>query len=208
MLDAEAAAGMRRRPQPQPIAWDTQSHRHDRVHGKRALEIGDDLVGLFAGEILGDHDKAFDRRGGIARVAGRDRNPMLGFGKGGLGITVAGRPFRRDAPLTRWTREPLPIGCLPGITRDWKNFWPSVRWPKRQDRGPADIAPPAYNPDYRLPPLRPLSRARLSCRYADREIPVAATGDPTRLRREHHGLRNNSVCCWICAGVINFPAGP
>ena len=58
MLDAEAAAGMRRRPQPQPIAWDTQSHRHDRVHGKRALEIGDDLVGLFAGEILGDHDKA------------------------------------------------------------------------------------------------------------------------------------------------------
>jgi hypothetical protein len=43
VLDAETAAGMRRRPQPQPIAWDTQSHRHDRVHGKRALEIGDDL---------------------------------------------------------------------------------------------------------------------------------------------------------------------
>src|SRR5271165_4847867 len=29
------------------------------------------------------------------------------------------------------------------------SFRPSVRWPKRQDRGPADIAPPAYNPDYR-----------------------------------------------------------
>ena len=31
---------MRRRPQPQPLAWDTQSHRHDRVHGKR-ITCGD-----------------------------------------------------------------------------------------------------------------------------------------------------------------------
>ncbi len=92
-LTPDATLVRRHLPQPQTIARDTQSHRHDRVHGKRALEIGDDLIGLFAGRILGDHDKAFDRRGGIARVAGRDRNPMLGFGKGGLGITVAERPF-------------------------------------------------------------------------------------------------------------------
>src|SRR3984893_6839932 len=58
---------MRRRPQPQTIARGTQSHRHDWLHGRRPLEIGDDLIGLFAGRILSDHDKAFDRRGGIAR---------------------------------------------------------------------------------------------------------------------------------------------
>jgi hypothetical protein len=32
-----------------------------------ALEIGDDLIGLFAGRILGDHDKAFD---GVAELRG------------------------------------------------------------------------------------------------------------------------------------------
>ena len=93
VLGAETATRMRWRAQPQPIARDTQSHCHDRVHGKWTLEIGDDLVGLFAGQILGDHNEAFDRCGGIAGIAGRDRDPMLGFGKGGVRIAVAKSPF-------------------------------------------------------------------------------------------------------------------
>jgi hypothetical protein len=68
------------------------------------LEIGDDLIGLFAGRILGDHDKAFDRRGGITRVAGRDRNPMLGFGKGGRDTGAGGETtaVSRAASPRQW----------------------------------------------------------------------------------------------------------
>ena len=76
VLGPEAAARMRRRAQAQPIARDTERHCHDRVHRERALEIRDDLVGRFARQVFGDHDKAFERTGGISRVAGRDRDSM------------------------------------------------------------------------------------------------------------------------------------
>ena len=48
LLDAEAAAGSRRRAQAQPIARHFQRPRHHRMQAERPLEIGQNIVGVLA----------------------------------------------------------------------------------------------------------------------------------------------------------------
>jgi len=96
VLGAEAAARMRRRAKAQPIARDTERHCHDRVHRERALEIRGDFVGRLARQVFGDHDKAFERTGGISRVAGGDQDSMRCCGKSRVRVAVAKRAVADD----------------------------------------------------------------------------------------------------------------
>ncbi len=89
LLDAEAAAGIRRRAQAQPVARHFQRPRHHRVQAEGALEIGENVVGAFARIVCGDDTVGFDRRARIARVADRNRDARRSFGKRALGIAVA-----------------------------------------------------------------------------------------------------------------------
>ena len=96
LLDAKAAAGIRRRAQPQPIARHLQRPRQHRMDAERPLEIGEHIVGVFAGVIVGDHAIGFDRRAGIARIADIDTDPMRRRRKGLLRIAVAKGPVAGD----------------------------------------------------------------------------------------------------------------
>ena len=62
LLDAEAAARIRRRAQPQAIAGDLQRPGHHRMQAERALEIGEDVVGVLGGVVFGDDAIGLDRR--------------------------------------------------------------------------------------------------------------------------------------------------
>ena len=88
LLDAEAAAGVPRRPQPKSVARDLQRPRHDRMQAERSLEIGQHVVGALCGIVFGDDAIGFDRRAGIARIADIDADAVRGGGKGALGIAV------------------------------------------------------------------------------------------------------------------------
>ena len=72
LLDAEAAAGIRRRSQPQPIAGHLQRPRHHRMDAERPLEIREHIIAVLARIVFGDHAVGFDRRAGIARIANVD----------------------------------------------------------------------------------------------------------------------------------------
>ena len=101
VLDAEAATGVRRRLQAQPVRRHVERHRHYRLHRQRPLEIGGHLVHALARQIFGDHHKPLDRAAGIARVSGRDRDPVCRGGKSGFGIAVAERAVADDVAPER-----------------------------------------------------------------------------------------------------------
>ncbi len=96
LLDAEAAAGVGRRAQAQPIARHLERARHHRVQAERPHEIGEDVVGVFARVVRGDDPVGLDRRAGIARVADLDRDAVRRRGEGRVGIAVAERAVARD----------------------------------------------------------------------------------------------------------------
>ena len=96
LLDAETAAGIRRRAQPQAIAGHFQRPRQHRMDAERALEIGEDIVSVFAGVVVGDHAIGFDRRAGIAGIADVDTDAMRCRRKGPLRIAVAKGPVAGD----------------------------------------------------------------------------------------------------------------
>src|SRR5271165_3542443 len=52
-------------------------------------------------QIFGDHYKPLDRADGIARVSGRDRDPVCRGGKSGFGIAVAERAVANDVAPER-----------------------------------------------------------------------------------------------------------
>ena len=62
LLDAEAAAGIRRGAQPHAVAGHFQRPRDHRVNAERALEIGEDVEGVFGRIVAGDDAVGFDRR--------------------------------------------------------------------------------------------------------------------------------------------------
>jgi len=94
--------GERRRSR---LPGDAERHCHDRVHRKGALEIPSDLVGCFARQVFGNHDKAFERTGGISRVAGGDRNLMRRRGKRRLRVAVAKRAVADDVRGDGWVEQ-------------------------------------------------------------------------------------------------------
>ena len=96
---------MRRCAQAQPITRNTERHCHDRVHRKGALEIRGDLVGRLTRQVFGDHDKAFERTGGITRVAGRDRDFVGCRGKGRFRVAVTKRAVADDVRADRRVQQ-------------------------------------------------------------------------------------------------------
>ena len=89
VLRPKAAAGIGRRFEAQPVPRNPERQRHDRVHRQGPLEIRGDLVSILTGQVLGDHDKGFERRAGIARIAGRDRNAVRRHAERRRGIAIA-----------------------------------------------------------------------------------------------------------------------
>jgi len=61
LLDAKAAARIRRRPQPQPVARDLERPRHDRMQAERPLEIGEHVIGALARVVFGNDAVGLDR---------------------------------------------------------------------------------------------------------------------------------------------------
>ena len=101
LLDAEAAAGIRRRAQAQAIARHLQRTRHHRMQAERSLEIGEYVVGIFAGIVFGDDAVGFDRRAGVARIANVDADAMRCFRERALRIAVAKRALADDVAVDR-----------------------------------------------------------------------------------------------------------
>ena len=89
LLDAEAATGIRRRAQPQPIAGHVQRPRHHRMQRIGALKIGQNVVHTGGRLILAHHHIAFDRGAGVARKAHLDGDPVVGVLERLVRIAVA-----------------------------------------------------------------------------------------------------------------------
>ena len=96
LLDAKAAAGIRRRPQPQPVARDLERPRHDRMQAERPLEIGEHVIGALARVVFGNDAVGLDRGAGIPRIAHVDANAVRGFRKLLFRLAVAKRPLADD----------------------------------------------------------------------------------------------------------------
>ena len=62
LLHTEAAAGIRRRAQPEAIARHLQRARDHGVDAERPLEIGQDVECILRRIVTGDHAIGFDRR--------------------------------------------------------------------------------------------------------------------------------------------------
>src|SRR4029077_7350210 len=92
LLDAETAAGIRWRAQPQPVAWNLQRPRQHRVDAERPLKIGQHVVRVFARLLIGDDAIGFDRRAGVARIANVDAEAMRRARKRLLRLAVAKGP--------------------------------------------------------------------------------------------------------------------
>ena len=96
LLDPEAAAGVRRRAQPQTVARDPQGPRQDGVDAEGTLEIRQHVVGILAGVIFGDHAIGLDRRAGVTGIADVDTDPVCRRGKRLFRIAVAKAPVAGD----------------------------------------------------------------------------------------------------------------
>src|ERR1017187_2996902 len=96
LLDAEAAAGVRRRAQAQPVAGHLERARYHRVNAERPLKIGQDVESVFAWVVIRDDAVGFDRRAGIAGIADIDRDTPRCAGKGGFGISITEMSVARD----------------------------------------------------------------------------------------------------------------
>ena len=93
LLDAEAAAGIGRRAQPEAIARHFQRARHHGMQTERPHEIREHVIGVLARIVFGDDPVGFHRRAGIARIADGDRDRGARIGEGALGIAVAEAAF-------------------------------------------------------------------------------------------------------------------
>lgn len=89
LLDAKAAAGIRRRAQPQAIALYFQRAGDHGVDAERTLKIGQHLIGILAGIVRGDDAIGLDRRAGVAGIANVDGETMRRVRKGLLGVAIA-----------------------------------------------------------------------------------------------------------------------
>ena len=78
LLHAEAAAGVRRHAQAQPVARHFQRARQHRMDAERPLEGREHVVGVLARIVVGDQPVGFDRRAGVARIVDLHRNAMRG----------------------------------------------------------------------------------------------------------------------------------
>jgi len=121
LLDAETAARVWRRSQPEAVAGHFQRTRNDRVDAERSLEIRQDVVGVLVRVVAGDHAIGLDRRAGVARITyvdprsdGRQRRRRP--------------PGRRSETIARWR-------CWSGGHRAG-----SVRRPRLRLRGPSPEA--------------------------------------------------------------------
>src|SRR5258708_38526526 len=80
LLDPEAAAGIRRRPQPQPIAGHLQRPRDYGMDAERSLEVRQYVESVFARAVVRHDSIGFDRRTGIAGISDIDRDAPGGGG--------------------------------------------------------------------------------------------------------------------------------
>ena len=96
LLDAETAAGIRRRAQPDAIAGHFQRPRDDSVNAERALEIREDIESVFGSVVVGNDAIGFDRRTRISGVTDIDRNPMRRFRESAFRIAIAEGAVARD----------------------------------------------------------------------------------------------------------------
>ena len=96
LLHAEAAAGIRRRTQPETVARHLQRARHHRVQAERPHEIREHVIGVLGRVVFGDQPVGLDRRTGIARIADRHRHAARGIGKRAFRIAVAEQSLARE----------------------------------------------------------------------------------------------------------------
>ena len=92
LLDAEAAAGVRGRPQAQTVARHLEGARHHGMYAERTLEVGENVEGILVGIVFGHDAVGFDRRAGIARIADRHRQRMRCRGERAVGIAIGEAP--------------------------------------------------------------------------------------------------------------------
>ena len=96
LLDAEAAAGIGRGAQAQPVGRHAERGRHHRMQRERPLEGRRHLEGVGVRVPGGDQAETFDGRDGAARVGDLDGEAMVGSGKRAFRIAVGKAPAVRE----------------------------------------------------------------------------------------------------------------
>ncbi len=89
LLYAEAAARVRRRPQPQPVARHSQRAGDDGVNAERPLEVCQHVIRVQPRVVLRHHAVGLDRRAGAAGVVHGDADRMGSLCEGSVGVAVA-----------------------------------------------------------------------------------------------------------------------
>ena len=107
LLDAKAAAGIRRRAQAETIARNFERARHHRMQAERPHEVRQHVVGVLGGIVFGNQAVGFDRRAGVARIADGHRDAPGGVGESALGIAVTEGAFARDVGTQTFMQDRL-----------------------------------------------------------------------------------------------------
>ena len=89
LLNAEAAAGVWRRAEPEAVAGYFEGACDHRVDAEGTLEARKDVVGILVGVVARDHPVSLEGRAGIAWVADVDPDPVGGTGKSCARVAVA-----------------------------------------------------------------------------------------------------------------------
>ena len=96
LLDAEAAAGVGRGAQAQPVGRHAQGRRHHRMQRERPLEGRRHLIGAGVGVPGGDQPETLDGRHRAARIAHLDGEAAVGGGEGAFRVAVGKAPPVRE----------------------------------------------------------------------------------------------------------------
>ena len=96
LLDAEAAAGIGRGAQAQPVGRHAERRRHHRMQRQRPLEGRRHLKGVGVRVPGGDQAETLDGRDGAARIAHLDGEAAVGGGEGAFRVAVGEAPAVRE----------------------------------------------------------------------------------------------------------------
>ena len=169
LLDAEAAAGIRRRAQPQPVARHLQRARHHRMHAERPLEIREHVVGVLAADrIRRPRRRSRSACRNCADSGPRPRSRCAASREGALRVAVAERAVARDI-------APSP-SCSTGASGS-SAATGSTTAAAARSRPRSDRARPRRGSGLPRPPPRPARR------HSARDRPRSASTDRRLARR-------------------------
>ena len=107
MLDAKAAAGIRRGAQAETIARNFERARHHCMQAERPHEVRQHIVCVLGGIVFGKQAVGFDRGAGVARIADGHRDAPGSVGESALAIAVTEGAFARDVGMQTLVQDRL-----------------------------------------------------------------------------------------------------